>query len=64
MTKQSLQVDLVNMKNEGRTTSPTSSSDLPTAKRKSKETAFRKPIRNIYVGAAGEKAYIIVTGRT
>lgn len=52
------------MTNDGRTTSPTSSSDLPTAKRKSKDTAFGKPVRNIYVGAAGEQAYIIVAGRT
>lgn len=52
------------MKNGGKTTSPTSFSDLPTAKRKSKDTAIRKPIRNIYVGAAVEKVYITVTGRT
>lgn len=64
MTKKSLQLDWAGVTSGERTTSPTSSSDLPTARRKSKDTAFRKPITNIYVGAAGEKVYVIVSGRT
>lgn len=41
MTKKSLQGVRVSLKNAGRTTSPTSSSDLLTVKRKSDDAAFR-----------------------